>query len=260
MASIPQNLLDKFDKLCNQDRHAQCEYFLRSFIFALEDWKEVGRLSTTFNKYLSDYCVEEGMLDATQAADFLQKNGKTRTALQRKNELRDVDLNFDEKISFVEYLLLHYKGVILREYYKRHNKEPEEDLSNEAVGVTGVGEKLLEELFTLPIGLDPALEKAIEEFTAAKRAREDKMKDLADRAAQGGVKAMTAKNELAQMQSEDGTAMNRQELTLDAAKRKASKQSGDVALKQKQKAKEEEERQKKEESRQRLAARAAMFK
>ena len=51
--------------------------------------------------------------------------------------------------------------MILTEYYKRHNKKPDEDLSNDAVGVVNVGDKLLEELFTMPLGLDPALEKVL---------------------------------------------------------------------------------------------------
>ena len=37
-----------------------------------------------------------------QAADFLQKHGKTRTGLQRKDELTDIDLNNDGKIAFIE--------------------------------------------------------------------------------------------------------------------------------------------------------------
>ena len=101
--------------------------------------------------------------------------------------------------------MLHYKFMILTEYYKRLQKTPEEDLGTDAVGVVGVGEKLLDELFTLPIGLDPALEKvffffgetiiiyfwntyliflqAIEDFTATKREREKKMKTLEEKAA-----------------------------------------------------------------------------
>ena len=73
------------------------------------------------------------------------------------------------------------------------------------------------------------------------------MKALREKAAQGGVKVsvsvtmlvgfeffltgcfaalqgLTAKNELEQMEKEDLTGMNRLELTLQAAKRKASKQ------------------------------------
>lgn len=92
--------------------------------------------------------------------------------------------------------------MVLRAYYKRHEKPVEEDLSKDGVGVVGVGQKLLEELFTLPLGLDPKLIKAIEEFTAKKRAREKKMSSLEKKAAKGGVLGKAARNEIEQMLSQ----------------------------------------------------------
>jgi hypothetical protein len=74
--------------------------------------------------------------------------------------------------------------MVLKEYYKRHKMQPQEDLSNDAIGVTGVGDKLLEELFTFPAGLSAELEKAIDDFYASKKAREKRYKEL-DVLAQG---------------------------------------------------------------------------
>mmetsp|Transcript_14221 Transcript_14221/g.42565 ORF Transcript_14221/g.42565 Transcript_14221/m.42565 type:complete len:214 (-) Transcript_14221:1522-2163(-) len=198
-------------------------------------------------------------LNAIQAASFLQAHGKTRTATQRNQELADVDLNNDGRIAFIEYLLLHYKVMILQEYYKRTDTEPEEDLSGDGVGITGVGPKLLDELFTLPQGLDPAIEHAIEAFTAHRREKAAKMKQLEDKAAAGGVKGMAAAQELRILQSADGTEENRIELTLAAAKRRASKHSGEEALQAQKRQMEEEMKKKAEDSKARLAARRAMF-
>ena len=99
------------------------------------------------------------------------------------------------------YLLLHYKMMVLRSYYKRTKKTPPANikLDSKGIGLTGVGDILLEELFTLPEGLPPELVKAIEEFTAAQRAREARVKELRAKAAGGGVKGMAAKNELIQL-------------------------------------------------------------
>lgn len=91
--------------------------------------------------------------------------------VQRREELKDVDLNKDDRISFIEYCLLHYKVMILTDYYKRHKMTPAEDLSQDGIGITGVGDKLLEELFTMPVGMSPELEKAIDDFYTQKRAR-----------------------------------------------------------------------------------------
>jgi hypothetical protein len=255
---------NRFIELCKQDTDSQCQLFLKSFIFALEgdSWKQVVELSKKFVKYIELARKDEpdvNDLNAAQAADFLQQNGKTRTGTQRREELKDVDLNKDDRISFIEYLMLHYKAMILKEYYKRHKMQPKEDLSNDAIGITGVGEKLLEELFTFPAGLSAELEKAIDDFYAAKRTREKRYKELESVANGSSVKAFAAKNEIAQMDSQDQTDSNRLELTLNAARRKAEKTSGDQLLAAKEKAAEQEEKQKRGESRARLSAIAQKF-
>lgn len=209
----------------------------------------------------------------------MQKHGLTRTALQRTAEVKDIDLNADNRISFIEYLLIHYKAMILHEFYKRAEKTPEEDLSNGAIGVTGVGMKLLDELFTASIGIDPEVERALEELTAIKKEREKKLKALEEKAAQGmeyldtgkkiiltnmnlftgGVKGLAAQNEIEQLSREDPTELNRLEITLNAARRRAGKNSSTIALAEKKKHEEDEEKKKLTESRSRLAERAAMF-
>mmetsp|Transcript_47699 Transcript_47699/g.120085 ORF Transcript_47699/g.120085 Transcript_47699/m.120085 type:complete len:269 (+) Transcript_47699:56-862(+) len=252
--------LAKFQALVDKDVDAQVEFFLKSFIFALgDDWKKVVELSKTYAKYLRDNAAGQKSLDATQAADFLQHNDATRTALERRKEVRDVDLNFDDYLDFIELALLLFKGMILTEYYKRVGEACPHDLSKGGVGVTGVGFELLDELFTMPTALSPELEKAIEEFAAQKRARSEKMRSLEEKAAGGGVRAMSAKNELAQMNAADVTEMNRLEITLNAAKRRAGKQSGEAALKEKKQQEEQQQKASREASRQRLAERAALF-
>jgi len=257
--SFPE-LQQQFKQLTAKSVEDQMEFFLKSFIFALdENWKDVASLAKTFRKYLKDAGEGTEDLNPVQAADFLQKNGVERTALQRKEEVQDVDLDNNNRICFVEYLLLHYKGMILKEYYKRTGEPIKEDLSRNGIGVVGVGHKLLDELFTLPIGLDPELEKAIEEFTALKKARENKLKDLTEKAAIGGVKGLQAANEIKQLEAQDTTEMNKMEVTLNAAKKRAAKNSGEVALQQKKKKEEEEEKRKREEGRNKIKGVASMW-
>eukprot|EP01103_Thecamoeba_quadrilineata_P006748 TRINITY_DN16485_c0_g1_i1.p1 TRINITY_DN16485_c0_g1~~TRINITY_DN16485_c0_g1_i1.p1 ORF type:complete len:257 (+),score=93.11 TRINITY_DN16485_c0_g1_i1:44-814(+) len=253
-------LVEKFKDLVNKDVDTQVEFFLKSFIFALEDkWKDVATLGKTYKDYI--FALGEGNsdLNPTQAADFLQKNGKTRTAIQRREELKDIDLDKNDRITFIEYLLLHYKAMILTEYYKRTGTASAHDLSNDAIGVTGVGPQLLDELFTFPVGLDPELERAIEEFTQQKREKETKIKDLKGKAAAGGVKGLAAENELKQVEAADQTSMNRIELTLNAAKKRASKTSSEVALNAKKKKEEEEQKSKLKEGRNKLKEKAALW-
>ncbi|GAB5359277.1 hypothetical protein AAMO2058_000530500 [Amorphochlora amoebiformis] len=259
MSDKKVNLTKKFDDLVDKDIDGQLEFFLKSFIFDLgNDWKACIDLSKKFKKYLKDQ-TEKKDLNHVQASDFLQQNGKTRTGLERKKECKDIDLNSDGRICFIEYLLLHYKAMILKAYYKRKEIPIVEDLSRDGIGVVGVGGKILEELFTMPMGLDPKLIAAIEEFTAKKRAREKKIQKLEKQAEKGGVLGKAARNEIDQMMSQDLTTMNRVELTLNAAKRKGAKNSGAAEL---QARKEEEEKKKNSKlaaGRSKMAAMAAMW-
>jgi len=225
MNTIDQNrakqLRTDFGKLAEGDINEQTQLFLKSFIFALgDDWKVVLQLQSTYQKYCKEAGEGKDDLNPIQAADFLQKNGKERTALQRKDELKDVDLDNNDRICFIEYLLLHFKAMVLAEYYKRTGEKNPYDLTKNGVGITGVGTILLDELYTLPTNLDPILEKAIEEFTQKKKETEKKRNDLEKKAAEGGVKGLAAKNEIEQMDVADKTELNKVELTLNAAKKK----------------------------------------
>jgi len=251
---------EQFIELCQKSSDDQLELFLKSFIFALgDDWKAVIALRKTFATYIDRSGEGKDSLNVVQAADFLHKNGIERTAQQRSAEVKDIDLDKNERISFIEYLLLHFKAMILGEFYKRLEVSPVEDLSNNCVGITGVGDKLLDELFTMPFGLSPELEKAIEEFTTSKKEKEVKLKKLNEVAKAGGVKGLAAENEIKQMEASDATESNRIELTLAAAKRKAQKNSGDTALAEKRKKEEAEKQKAAEEARARLAAKKNLW-
>lgn len=253
-------LYEHFQDLTKMPIEHQSEFFLKSFIFDLGDnWKDISSLEKEFRKRVADSNEGKPDLNPVMAADFLQKHGQERTALERKEEVQDIDLDNNGRIAFAEYLLLHYKIMILTAYYKRTGEEIKEDLSHGGKGVTGVGLKLLDEFFTLPVGLDPELERAIEEFTAKKKAREAKLQDLEDKAAKGGVKGMAAANEIKQMENEDSTDMNRIELTLNAAKKRGQKSSGDEALAKKKHEEEEIAKKKQEEAKAKLAAMKARF-
>ena len=220
---------------------------------------DVPTLLEEFRKHAKSTGPSESEMNHIQAADFLQKHGKTRTGLQRKDELADIDLNNDGQIAFIEYCLLHYKVMVLGEYYKRHETAPAEDLTNDGVGVVGVGAKILEELFTFPQGMSPELEAAIEDFGVQKRARDKKIKELSAKAAAGGVKGMAAKNELIILEHGDMTEINRIELTLQAAKRRAEKQAGSDVYEQQKKKAEAEAKAEREAQRAKMAERRKAF-
>jgi len=256
-------LAKRFAEVCKQDTEQQTELFLKSFIMVLgDDWKTLLRLQKEYTKMLRDEGDNQTAMNEVQAMTFLQKNGAERTTIQRREEVRDIDLDNDQRISFIEYLLLQFKAMILTEFYKRHNMEPEEDLSKGGVGVTGVGSKLLDQLFNgVQSGsLPPELEKAIEDFTKMMRERNAKLNDLQAKSKGASVKAMAAANEIKQMEAEDPTEMNRIELTLNAAKKKAlSSKGGEKLLEEKKKAELKAEEEKRKLSRDSLKEKAKLW-
>jgi len=128
------------------------------------------------------------------------------TALKRKQELRDeVDVNFDGRISFLEYLLYQYK-----------------DVANPA------------DFCTRSMGHDehPEIRKArlaLEEVNKRIREYEEEKARLEAEAAGTGVKALGAKNMLAQLDSSPvKEQLNKALITAEAAVRIAIKKYGGV--------------------------------
>jgi len=252
--------VEKFKELTAKTSEDQAELFLKSFILDLdEEWKRVPELNKKFRQYLRDHNEFGDALNLIQASDFLQQQGAARTANERKEELRDVDLDSDQKICFIEYLLLVFKPMILTAYQKRTGIDLQADLSKGGIGVVGVGPELLDELFTMPEGLPPELVKAIEEYQALVRERETKMRDLNEKVKAGGVKGLASGNELKQLEAQDSTEVNRVGITLEAARRKASKTSGEEALRKKKQVEEDEKKKTAADSKARLAAKRAAF-
>jgi len=208
----------KFSALCHQTTVEQRDFFVKRFILALDDeYTEVMDLWTKFN-VKSQGGID---LDFVGASDFLQKNGKTRTATQTKGELKDVDVDNTGRTSFIEYLLLHYKIMILESYYRRKGVDPEVELKDDGVGLVGVGDQLILELYSPPLGLDPELEKMMRDFAVSKKTREGKITELEGIIAQGGVKAMATKAELEKLTSQNESEMNHLEAKIKASTKKS---------------------------------------
>jgi len=126
------------------------------------------------------------------------------TALKRKQELRDeVDVNFDGRISFLEYLLYQFKDVANpAEFCKRsmgHDEHPEIKKAR----------------------------LALEEVNKRIRAYEEEKARLEAEANGSGVKALAAKNTLAQIESSPlKEELNKALITAEAAVRIASRKYG----------------------------------
>jgi len=134
---------------------------------------------------------------------------KEMTAIVRKQELRErVDVNFDGKMSMLEFVLYQY------------NASPK-TLMERSMGSDELPPEVIEAM------------KALEEVNKRVNAYETEKKRLEDEAESGGgtgIKALKAKNELAQLRvSPLWESINKALITAEAAVRIASKKYGVTA-------------------------------
>jgi len=132
-----------------------------------------------FYEIMCKYCDEGTDEFCDKDGPFARSHPTMMTALSRKKELREkVDVNFDGRVSFLEYLLYQYR-----------------DVANPADFITRSMEAADEH---------PEITKArlaLEEVNAAIQAYEAEKRRLEELAEGTGVKALRASNELAQLDS-----------------------------------------------------------
>ena len=166
------------------------------------------------------------------------------TIREMRDALREIDMDANGKICFIEYCLFKYKKTLTELFAEKPQN-----------------------LAALLKALDEAI-AAHEEALAKRKEVEDKMAALEATAAEGsGVKAMKARAELEQLRARSQTGQNMAEVRSAYMKKKAAKdlENGDPAAEEMkrvaaEKAKrEEEEKAKRAESKAKLAAKAAAF-
>jgi len=248
----------KFQDLTKTPLEEQTAFFQHRFVFALGDrYEEVKDVESKFKEALKHDDGKE-TLSAAGAADFLQKLGKTRTAKQRKEELQDVDVNGDGRTSFIEYLLLHFKILILEEHFKRLDKPPTVDMGNDGLGLIGVGSMLIEEMFAPPAGLDPELDAMMKAFSLDHARKQKEIADLQAIVDEGGVKGMAAKTRLEKLKNEDQSGIHAVEAKIAAAIKRANKKSAEEVKRREDYIK-EREKGKADETKAKAADRIAKF-
>eukprot|EP01147_Barroeca_monosierra_P003366 gene3366-8276_t len=238
-----EELHAKFAEVSDSSIDDQAQFFLRSFVTEFSGkFEEVLDLAEEFKKYAPDTGVVRE-LEEDKAHLFLERRGETLTVVELRQALKEIDIDNNNRVSFIEYCMYKYKKTLEELFEEKDHK--------------------IEHLLR-------ALEEAIALYQATlakKNEREEKMKKLEELAAQGGVKGMKAKAELEAMKHEDELERNKQEIQA-AAKRRAAQRAVDKGdpyaeeqkrLAEEKKKREAEEKAKREESRRRLAERAKAF-
>ncbi|KAJ3338923.1 hypothetical protein HDU93_008902 [Gonapodya sp. JEL0774] len=242
---IPQEMMEKFKEVTAMCVDDQAKKFLRAFVLEFRGrFEEILDLTAQFTSFSDNAKSPHLVMDLNEfdAHRFLEKRDESMTVAQlRRTVMGEMDLDKNHRLSLIEFLLWKYQKPVALLFAKPPMTVSEDYLAQ--------------------------FEAAMEEYQKVveqKRARENQMRALEAQAEGGGVKALAAKNQLAQMKSEDLLAQNKREIEAELRRKKAEKaykeedpfKKEQERLEAEKKAKEEEEKRKREEGRKRLADKA----
>jgi len=196
---------DKFEKYLSKPYKHQSQAYLNAYFNEVQhEAEQIWQWTLLFNELDVEKKAEGCSLDEFQAHQFVDKLGKTMTVVEFREHFKKLDLNFDKRLSIIEYLCFHYGTSPAQFVGKNPPLDP-------------------------PTNTNEALMKAQQALNAVQAeinkidTRKSELKALADG---GGVKGMKAKNELEQIQNADNTELNKAFLSAEAAVRKASQGGG----------------------------------
>lgn len=240
--------LERLKDLTELSAQEQKEEFQMRFIFRLEEegYRKVAELSDAFLDMCDSTATGSTAIaySNVQFQKFLKSNGVYITDEERMEVyklLLEIILDNTE-ISLVQFLMLYYRNLILEEYEKRwenisddalrekkQGKKPkekskedeEEDLDeddDDDVEELTDGDKIIEEMFQPPLGVDKDLDEAIVKFSEMISKREQKIADFIEIIQNSGrVRSSRAKTELQQFKAKAQDQINKSKIYFSAA-------------------------------------------
>jgi len=175
---------------------------------------------------------EGNELDEFWSHKFLESHGDTMTAIQMRNALKEIDIDCNKRMSFIEYGLWKYKQTV-KELLQRPQGDNRAELEKAQAMLKAVqaafdtAQKALSEAESDEAAAAAAkaeLEVALAEVNAQQAAYDNTTADLKAKSEQGGQVAQNkAKAELAAHLNKPTLALSKAKITAEAAFKKAEK-------------------------------------
>jgi len=113
MSRVDASYKDKFHALTSKTFREQATWFLNGFWADVEKeaesvWKQV-HLAQTIDHMHKETGNE---LDEFQAHRFLEQLGETLTVKDMRQKLRDIDIDFNQRMALIEYLIFKHKKTV----------------------------------------------------------------------------------------------------------------------------------------------------
>jgi len=181
-------------------------------------------------------------LDEFNAHRFLEKLGETKTVKQMRDELKEIDMDFNKRMALVEYFLWHYRKPVSDFVSRPQGTSDPEELA-EAQRLLNEVKKALAESQAAADNAQKREREALQAEAPFKKAQEELNEAIAELKKQeddykrqsdqlkaksedmnlGPVQRNKASNELAQLLATDPLPLRQAKISLEAAERKAEK-------------------------------------
>ena len=240
MASLAAGDADKLGKLSDKKYKQQAVWFLNAF------WDEYFTDDEKREK-VYEYCTkmikldsrgEEGNeLDEFKAHQFLEKTEGALTVAAMRKALKDIDIDFNKKVSLTEFLIYNYKADVhtlvcapqtsdkeAAAALKAAQEEVDKAMSQATVAKTAADAAA--KAHNEATKAEEVAKEALAELEAQQKAFDDKVAQLTatgENMELGIVKRNRAKQELAMLKAKDPLPLDRAKINQGAAVRKVKK-------------------------------------
>jgi hypothetical protein len=243
-------LVDKFKAVTALNTDEQTKFFLKAFACDfIGSFQAVLDLAGEFLRYAPDNNAKD--LDEFQAHRFLEKRSETLTVVELRSFLKDLDLDKNNRLAFIEYLLYKYKKTLVQLFTPPPaGQRP----SPEALAI-------LDEAIT-------TYQTVVNKKNTFEKRREELLKAISE---EKGVKKADAQKELDTIKGAYEINIQKDTMNARGAKGRAQKaveesmknydpfKEEQEKLEREKKQKEEEEERKRKEARDALKARTALW-
>jgi hypothetical protein len=212
---------DRFKNWTSQPYPDQSKAFLNAY------WDELSGDAETVWSWCNQFIEldhEKGKeghdLDEFNAHRFLEKNGETKTVKQMRDELREIDMDFNKRMAIIEFLLWRFRKEI-PDFVNRPQGGNVEELQH-AQQALNIAREALEASRVAENELKTALnELQLQEESYNQKT--EQLKAKSEDQSLGVVQRNKARNELAQHQSQDPLPLRQAKITTEAATKKAER-------------------------------------
>eukprot|EP00727_Mastigamoeba_balamuthi_P012836 m51a1_g8175 hypothetical protein (299) ;mRNA; f:114172-115610 len=235
MSRVPAEVLPKWQEICTKCYADQSKWVLNGFWDQLQgETENIWQWAQSFAKFDESKRAGGCDLDEFWSHKFLESLGQTMTVIEMREKFRQIDADFNKRMSMIEYLSFRFNLKIADVVNAPQGGDPAEIRKAEAMVAAAQAsvESMTRALEAATKASEAAWyaeqenKKALEELQNQEKAFQDKKADLErtkNDSSIGVVKRNKAANELDQMLAEDPLPLRKAKINQAATVKKSER-------------------------------------